>query len=81
MSLRPFGETLGDLMEAIQPAGIAGERIRVTDACFDLPLEATLRGKGNDAEFLGDLPGWRWRTVFDLPRGRMHVRYELGDSL
>ena len=81
MSPRPFGEALRDLIEAVQPAWIAGERIRVSDAYFDLPFEASLRGVGNDAEFLGDFPAWRWRTVFDRPRGRMRVRCELGDSL
>lgn len=80
MSQRPFSAALRDLVEAVQPAGIALDRIRVKEAYFDLPLEFALRGKGDDTEFLGDLPGWRWRTVFDLPPGRMRVRFERGGS-
>jgi hypothetical protein len=78
---RPFSEALRDLVEAVQPAGIREQLIRVVDVYFDLPLEVALRRKREETEFLGDLPNWRWRTVFDLPPGRMRVRCELGDAL
>ncbi len=78
---RPFSEALRELVEAVQPAGIGDQRIRVVDVYFDLPLEVALRRKGEETEFLGDLPNWRWRTVFDLPPGRMRVRCDLGDTL
>jgi hypothetical protein len=78
---RPFSAALRELVEAVQPAGIGDQLIRVDSVYFDLPLEVALRGKGEETEFLGDLPNWRWRTVFDLPPGRMRVRCDLGDSL
>jgi hypothetical protein len=78
---RSFSEALRELVEAVQPAGIGDQLIRVVDVYFDLPLEVALRRKGEETEFLGDLPNWRWRTVFDLPPGRMRVRCDLGDSL
>ncbi len=77
----PFGESLWELMESVQPAGIEAQQVRVVGIYFDLPLEVAIRRKGEEAEFLGDLPNWRWRTVFDLPPGRMRVRCDLGDSL
>lgn len=78
---RPFSEALLDLVEAVQPAGIGDELIRVDSVYFDLPLEVALRRKGTETEFLGDLPNWRWRTVFDLQPGRMRVRCDLGEVL
>jgi len=78
---RPFSDALRELVEAVQPAGIGDQHIRVVGVYFDLPLEVALRRKGEETEFLGDLPNWRWRTVFDLPPGRMRVRCDLGDSL
>ena len=80
MSRRPFSEALRDLLESVQPAGIERDKIRVVGAYFDLPIEISLRGKGETTEFLGDLPNWRWRTAFDLPPGRMRVRWEIGES-
>ncbi len=77
----PFGESLWELMESVQPVGIEAQQVRVVGVYFDLPLEVAIRRKGEEAEFLGDLPNWRWRTVFDLPPGRMRVRCDLGDSL
>jgi len=77
----PFGESLWELMESVQSAGIEAQQVRVVGVYFDLPLEVAIRRKGEEAEFLGDLPNWRWRTVFDLPPGRMRVRCDLGDSL
>ena len=78
---RPLSEALRELVEAVQSAGNGDELIRVGSVYFDLPLEVALRRKGEEMEFLGDLPNWRWRTVFDLPPGRMRVRCDLGDSL
>jgi hypothetical protein len=78
---RPLGEALRELVEAVQPAGAEGEQIRVVGAYFDLPLEVALRREGNETEFLGDLPNWRWRTFFDLPPGRMRVRCDIGGTL
>ena len=78
---RPFSEALRELVGAVQPAGIGDELIRVDSVYFDLPIEVALRRKGEETEFLGDLPKWRWRTVFDPPPGRMRVRCYLGDAL
>jgi hypothetical protein len=78
---RPFGDALRELVEAVQPAGAEAEQIRVVSVDFDLPLEVALRRKGEETEFLGDLPNWRWRTVFDLPPGRMRVSCDIGGLL
>ena len=80
MSLRPLSDALRELVESVEPQGMEREQIRVTEAYFDVPLEVSLRGKGAAAEFLGDLPNWRWRTAFDLRPGRMCVRCEIGES-
>jgi hypothetical protein len=76
---RPFGESLRELVESVQPAGVETEQLRVVGVYFDLPLEVQMRGTGDQAEFLGDVPNWRWRTEFDLPPGRMRIRCDLGD--
>jgi len=80
MSRRPFSHALRELLESVEPKGIEQEQIRVVAAYFDVPVEVSLRGKGEATEFLGDLPNWRWRTAFDLPPGRMRVRCEIGES-
>lgn len=76
---RPFGDALRELVESVEPRGVERQEIRVVDVYFDLPLEVALRKKATGIEFLGDLPNWRWKTVFDLPPGRLRVRCELGD--
>ena len=78
---RPFGESLRELVESVQPAGNEAEQMHVIGVYFDLPLEVAIRRKGEETDFLGDLPNWRWRTDFDLPLGRMRVRCNLGDPL
>jgi hypothetical protein len=78
---RPFGESLRELVGSVQPAGVEAEQVQVVGVYFDLPLEVAIRGKGEKAEFLGDVPNWRWRTAFDLPPGRMRVHCDFGDSL
>jgi len=78
---RPFGESLRELVGSVQPAGVEAEQMQVVSVYFDLPLEVAIRGKGEKTEFLGDVPNWRWRTVFDLPPGRMRVHCDFGGSL
>jgi hypothetical protein len=80
MRQHPFGETLRELVQSVQPAGIEREQIRVVSAYFDVPLEVSILGKGDAAVFLGDLPNWRWRTAFDIQPGRMRVQFVLGES-
>jgi hypothetical protein len=75
---RPLWQTLVEVVEAVMPAGDSG--IRVKDAYMDLPLEVRLRQTGTGLEFLADLPGWRWETVFDEKRGRMKVVVGQGET-
>jgi len=77
---RPFGESLRELVESVRLAGLEAKQVRTVSVYFDLPLEVQIRRKGEEVEFLGDLPNWRWRTVFDLPLGRVRVRCDLGDA-
>jgi hypothetical protein len=72
---RPFAELLKDLVGSIQPTGQEADLLRIVEVSFDLPIEVSLGRCGQEADFRGDLPVWRWRTVFDLPAGRLHVHF------
>ena len=70
---RALWETLVDAVSALTPKGAESELVRVTSVFFDLPIEVTLRRRGQDAEFLADLPRWRLRTGFDAPKSRLQL--------
>jgi hypothetical protein len=69
---RPLWQTLVDLVEAVLAP--ADSEIRVRDAYIDLPLEVRVQRRGNELEFLADVPRWRWETVFDEKRGRLKLK-------
>jgi hypothetical protein len=76
---RPLGDTVLEMVESVQPFGPRQEQIRVVKVYFDVPLEVAVRGSIKNAELLGDLPTWRWRTWFDQKPGRMKLECNLGE--
>jgi len=75
---RPLWQTLVDVVGAVMPPEDSG--LRVKDAHIDLPLEVSLRQTGSDLEFFGDVPGWRWQTIFDEKRGRLKLMIGEGEA-
>jgi len=73
---RALWETISELIESVlTDDGVAGA-LRVTGLSLDVPVEVLLRralDEAGDVELLGDLPRWRWTTVFDEQRGRLKL--------
>jgi len=78
---RRFAESLLDLVKPVQSTGREEQFVRVVKVYFDLPFEVSIHRDQGEVEFLGDVPNWRWRTIFDLPTGRLRISCELGDAL
>lgn len=74
--LRPLAETLLELTGAMRPPEEVGSPLRVTALSIDLPIEVRLRPRGDEWEFLADLPQWRWQTGMEELRGRLRLRWE-----
>jgi hypothetical protein len=70
---RALWEMLCDAIGSVSPQGAEADLLRVTRVFLDLPVEVTLRGKGDDLEVLADVPRWRLATVFDEPKGRLQI--------
>lgn len=78
--IRPFARTISELVRSVEPTGEETELIHVTDVFFELPVIVGIRKSANGVEFLGDLPVWRWPTVFDPPLGRMRISCVMGGT-
>lgn len=76
---RPLWETVLELMESVLPVANEESLIQVVNVWMDLPLEVTLQRRGSELALLGDLPRWRWRTVFDAEPGRLQLRCGEGE--
>jgi hypothetical protein len=72
---RELWEPLVDVVASMVDAGEAGA-LRVRLARVDLPLELELRGGHDAPRLLGDLPRWRWPTVFDRQVARLTAVWE-----
>jgi len=76
MWLRPLGDMLSEVFDALLATGGEVTYVRASELDLNLPIEVRFRMRGEDAEFFADVPVWRWRTDFDRPLGRLHVRWE-----
>jgi len=73
---RALWETVTELVESVSPANEGGVAVRVTSLSLDVPIEMLLRRVADapeGVELLGDLPRWRWTTLFDERRGRLKL--------
>ena len=73
---RPLAELLTDVHEAVQSSAPAEFGIRATHVHMRLPIEVWLKRQADELEFIGDLPVWRWRTVFDQVPGQIRIVWE-----
>ena len=60
---------------AVAKAG-AAEKVRIRSFEMTLPVEVSLEDQDGEMRMLGDLPVWRWRTVFDQTPSRLWIRWE-----
>jgi hypothetical protein len=74
MPRRTFEQALVDVADAVLAAA-AAPALRPTRIDCSLPMEFSLeRGSASATPLLAaDLPGWRWRTVFDRPMSRLDL--------
>lgn len=73
---RRLADTLTELMEGILRAAEARAGSSVTSLRLDLPMEVELALRDGQWELHADLPGWRWQTGLEPPRGRLAVSWE-----
>ena len=69
-------ETIAALADTAGTFAGSEHNMRVTQLSLDLPIELTVRQTESGFWFLAGPPQWRWRTDFDLPLGRMSVRFQ-----
>jgi hypothetical protein len=66
---------LTDVQAATEVTAGAGEKVRIRSVEMTLPLEVWLDDEAGEMRLLGDLPVWRWRTVFDQTPNRLWIRW------
>lgn len=77
---RLLGETLSEILGAVEPSRADGDLITLTSIYFDVPLVLAMARDAEQAVLLGDLPNWRWPTLFDVRPGRIRVSCVLGEK-
>jgi hypothetical protein len=74
---RALWETVTELVDVVAPSE-AAELVRVTDLTLDVPIEVLVHQTAGGAEFLADLPRWRWRGALDERPGRLRLHCREG---
>jgi hypothetical protein len=77
---RPLADTLQDLLDSFGPAATQGSPVLVTAVSLDLPLDIELTRRFGMLELRGDLPGWRWPTIFDPLRSRLRITLRVNEQ-
>lgn len=75
---RQLGDTLFDVVEGIDAYPAPG--MRATSIEVNLPVELALGEVEGETVLLADLPAFVYRTAFDQPPARLHVRWGEGDG-
>lgn len=73
---RRLADTLTELMEGILHGAEERAGLNVTSLRLTLPMEVELALCDGEWELHADLPGWRWQTGLEAPRGRLAVIWE-----
>lgn len=72
MQRREMGEMLVEVAEGLLSSARPGAEVRARRIDLALPVEVRLVAPADGTAFLsGDLPVWRWRTVFDQTPNRL----------
>jgi hypothetical protein len=77
MSRRALGEMLVELGLSMLPAIGNAAGLRVNRVAVELPVEIGVRGRGSNAQLLGDMPRLVTRTAFDVTPSRLVVVWEV----
>ena len=72
---RPLADMLTDVHTATGVTEIPAGQVRIRSFEMTLPVEMSLDEQGGEMQLLGDLPVWRWRTVFDQTPSRLWIRW------
>lgn len=73
---RPLGDMLMEVLGAVGAMGQKTLPVRTKRFELTLPIEVSLEQADGETTFIGDLPVWRWRTVFDRQPGSINIVYE-----
>jgi len=80
MQRRQLSEMLVDVAQGVLAACNRGVSVHAERVQLALPVEIRLiRTAGATPVLAGDLPVWRWRTVFDQTPNRLSVTWIEGD--
>lgn len=74
MTRPTLADTVATLAGSVLPAPDTPLGLRVGEVAVDLPVEITLRRRGDDFDVLAHPPRWRWTTQFDQEPGRLSFR-------
>ena len=81
MQRRELSEMLAEIAEGLLSTRRPGVDVRARRVDLDLPVEVRLLAPKGGAPILsGDLPVWRWRTVFDQTPSRLSVTWIESDG-
>jgi len=78
---RTLGEMLTGIAEGTLEAMRLAPDLHIKEVEVSLPVEVTLRRRGDRLDLLGDLPRLLTRTAFDIEPSRVKVVWEQRDEL
>jgi hypothetical protein len=76
MTRRALGEMLTEVCLGTLPAIARTAGLQVRRVAIELPVEFSVRGSGDSAQLLGDMPRLVTRTAFDVQPSRLLVVWE-----
>jgi hypothetical protein len=80
MLQRPLGDMLTEVLGAVSVVGQQTSAVRTKRLELTLPIEVSLQEVDGEITFIADLPGWRWRTIFDRRPSSINIVYEESES-
>jgi len=67
---------LTEVLGAVEVARNDLLQVRTKRLELTLPIEVSLQEIDGEQTFIGDLPVWRWRTIFDRRPSSISIVYE-----
>ena len=76
---RELWETVVDIITAVEQSAGSGA-LHVTSLSLNVPVQVVVRHTPGGPLLFADVPGWRWRTVYDQQPGRLTLQCDEGGA-